>query len=125
MTKKIMTNEESATIAEVKTQYNYIVKSLDELKEIVSLRPGTPLRDSVSLLVIDQIKEQRGSCGMDMTAVAITAVSEHVKEYHTKNRDSSAPGKQAIISDVAKERFKFWGVLATLATLIGERFLNQ
>lgn len=120
-----MTNDESIMIAETKVQYEFIAKSLEELKILVSLKPNTPLRDSVSLLVTEQIKEQHKSCCHGMTSVAENAVSNHVGTYHSKRRDSVAPSKQAVISDVAKERAKFWGVVTALLGLVAERFLNQ
>lgn len=120
-----MTNDESATIAEIKVQYSFIVESLREIKDALTLREGTPLRDSMTVLVDRQIREKEQICATHMQQLTDHAILAHEQSAHARRRNSTPPEPKGVISDVAKERAKFWGVVTALLGLVAERFLNQ
>lgn len=55
------------------------------------------------------------------------AVLQHTLDCINQKKafPSVAPSRLQVVSEETKERLKFWGVLASLVVLLGERFLNQ
>lgn len=116
-----MTNDESATIAEIKVQYSFIVESLREIKDALTLREGTPLRDSMTVLVDRQIREKEQICATHMQQLTDHAILAHEKSAHAQRRHSTPPEPKAIMA----ERFKIWGTVSAILGLIVERIISH
>ena len=97
----------AGSLAAIKSDVSHISESITELKKIVSLEPGSPLRDSMTLLIGEQMREQKKICGREMGDVAEKIANEkiekHIETYHKSGRRiSEAPRPR---SNWAKEFF--------------------
>jgi hypothetical protein len=119
-------------LSRIETQYKAITETLTDIKQNLTLGEVSTLRDSVKVLVGNEMKEQHRQCGNDMRTVAESAaniaVSEHVKAYH--KRDSKSPASGGFSWDFIKPALLFLVkrvlplILAGGATIGGYEALN-
>lgn len=109
----------------------YIKSALGDLKENLTLGEGkSQLRDSVTLMIRDEIVDQEDKCvkNMRVTAsdVAESKIKEHETAFHMNRKTSKPPPSNAVRIDVAnlKPMIK-WFIIAILgggATFGGYQF---